>query len=1141
MFSSEKSGGLRLLGLVVVATSLAAQTAEITGRVADQSGAVIRDAKVTVTNLQTGVARVVLSNKDGYYTAALLTRGGYDIVAESTGFEQTRLSGLTLDEGQVLRQDLTMTVGAITQSVDVSAAGALLQTEEASLTRVVRNKDVVDLPNVGRNPLALAALDAGVRPTGLFGSTPVGAFDGARASIAGASPSATNHMVDGTAAENQTSGTLMIPLSVDATEEFRIISKNPSAEYGRTGGGVINIISKAGTNEFHGSAYEFLRNTVLNANDFFNNIVGAGKPPLVFNEFGATVGGPIRKSKTFFFFNAESYYQNNTGSATSTATTSGFFRTVPTDLQRQGNFSQTYANTGQLIVIYDPYTTAVDPSNPANRIRSPFAGNIIPANRISPVAQAVEQFYPEPNTAGSPFTAANNLHEVPPTPASQNIYGLRIDHYLSPLRRVFARYTWSQTPNDGGNFYGNIAEPGNSPNYYVRNSSVVNYTDAFTPQLLLEARAGFNRYSNNRQPRSLGFDITKIKLPGALESQEQLPLFPLFNTTDTYQIGSNQADQILQGNNAWTGAGAVTWVHGSHNVKMGAELRVYQLDNTQGGPNMQFDFNRSFTQGPNPNNSAITSGYGFATFLLGTPTSGTASHYAYTTITAKNFALFIQDDWKLSSKLTLNLGVRWEREGAATDRFNELTNFDPKLAYTINNVPFVGGNTFVAANGLGRGYRDNWDRQFGPRFGIAYQAAQSTVIRGAYGIYYLPTTGNTVSWPQAGFSRTTSMVTSVDGGFTPNDTLANPFPNGIPLALGAAAGPGASLGTAANGAVRAQSIPYAQEWNVNIQRQVFGQWLIEVGYAGNRGVHLPASRQYDYLPAQYLSLGAQLQQQVPNPYFGVITTGTLSAANVPRGALLDRFPQFNGAGYIDDWASSIYHALSLRVERRFSQGFSLVGSYVFSKIIDDNTGNGMNNFSNGGSDTVQNWDNLRSERAVSTLNMPHRLVLTGLWALPFGKSGSRLVRSVVGGWQLNGILTLQSGEPIAISQNAVAYGGNRPNVIGDPNSGFHQNINQWFNTAAFQVIPAFTYGNAPRDLPDTRTGRLFNLNCSALKDIPIRERARLQFRAEFFNATNSVTFGKPGTNISASNFGVVSAESTGTGPRVIQFGLKLLF
>ncbi len=345
------------------------------------------------------------------------------------------------------------------------------------------------------------------------------------------------------------------------------------------------------------------------------------------------------------------------------------------------------------------------------------------------------------------------------------------------------------------------------------------------------------------------------------------------------------------------------------------------------------------------------------------------------------------------------------------------------------------------------------------------------------------------------------------------------------------------MGTGVAGSLRKLSEPYDLQWNINVQRELPGNWLVEVGYAGNRGVHMRTTRNYDFLPDSYLSMGTALQQLVPNPYAGIVTTGTLNQPSVTRGTLLNTFPQFTGASGFDDWASSIYHALMVRVEKRLSHGFSVLASYTFSKNIDDNLGDGSNSFTNGGSNTVQNWSDTHADRAISTDDLPQRLVITPIWELPWGKQGNLLYRKLAGGWQVSSILTMQSGNPIAITQAAAAFGGTRPMVVGNPNA-VTPSINEWFNTAAFSPTPAFTYGNAPRNLPRTRTDGLFNWDCSVLKNFAIRERVHLQFRAEFFSFTNTPVFGAPGTTLLSGTFGVIS---TATGNRNIQLGMKVIF
>ncbi len=1117
---------------ILFAATLLAQTAQITGRVTDGGGAIVVGAKVAVTNTETGVRRDIVTNQEGYYTAPLLARGTYRVQAQQAGFKESVRTGLTLDEGQILRLDFAMEVGQVSERIEVSGAAPLLETEGATFSTVVPNQKILDMPTIGRNPLQFALLVPGVRAVGSFGDLPVSAFGGGRASIAGGAAGVNNYMVDGIASENFTSGSLQTPLSVDATEEFRLIVRNPAAEFGRTGGGVINLISKAGTNAFHGSLYEFNRNKVLRANDFFSNRIGRPRQPFNFNQYGATIGGPIKKDKTFFFFNWEQFKQRTL------ATT---IRSVPTALQRTGDFSQTLTTAGAPVQIYDPLSTRTDPANPANRIRDQFPGNRIPANRLSPVAQAVNAFYPGANQAGALNTNANNFFGLGSSPINKEIYGLRLDHYLTPTRRIAGRYTWDKTLQGVPNFYANVAEIQSSDLPLQRHSAFVSFSDALRPNLLVDVRGGLNFYNPKRETRSNGFDVTKLALPARLNGLMQVQSFPRFDMADMTSVGADQGDTLVQSNKAFSYTGSLTWIHGAHTMKFGSDNRVYQLNNTQGAAGSSFNFNRAFTQGSNPNTAGAASGFGFASFMLGTPAGGTVGFGAPVTETVKNFGLYAQDDWKITPKLTVNLGLRWEYEGGITDRFGAISNFDPFVKSTINGLNLTGGLAFPGVGGLSRGHRDAEYTNFQPRLGFAWQVIPRTVIRGGYSITYLPTSGIYVGLDRAGFSLNTPFVSSIDGGFTPNETLANPFPNGKLAPIGSSQGALSLLGQGIAGNLRNISRGYAQQWGLSLQHEFSGRWLVEAGYMGNRGVRLPGSRAFDYLPQQFRALGTQLQQLVDNPFFGTVAPNlALGQRQVTRATLLDTYPQFAGASGYATLADSIYHAATLRVEKRFSQGLSLLLAYTFSKLIDNNLGGGGNAFSESGDNGVRNWDNIAAERSVSSNDLPQRLVLTTSYELPFGKRGPAVVKGLIGGWQVNAIASFQSGNVISVTQNGTAFGSSKPNAIGDPSLS-EPSIDRWLNRAAFANSPAFTFGNVGRNLPRTRSDGHNNLDFSLLKSFTFRERWKFQFRAEAFNLTNTPTFGNPGANIDAGDFGTVTGFAANSRARELQLALKLYF
>jgi outer membrane receptor protein involved in Fe transport len=1102
---------------------------------------------VTVANVDTGIERTATSNDEGYFTVPSLPRGNYRISASKTGFKTTARTGVNLDEGQVLRLDLQLELGEVKEAIEISGAAPLLESATPTMSTVISNQKITQLPLLNRNIITLAALAPTVRPVGAFGGLPVSSFDGARMSIGGGPPSSNNLMIDGVSAENFTSGGLNVFLSVDATEEFRIVTRNPSAEYGRTGGGVVNIVSKSGTNEWHGSAYEFHRNRALNAANFFFNrnrtrdALGnlPKKPQFTLNQWGATLGGPVVKNKTFFFFNYEGFELRETQQA---------IRTVPTTLQRQGDFRGTLDAQGRQIMIYDPATTrpgATAGTFVRDVVSCNGVQNVICANRISPVAQAVLGFYPQSNQAGN-IAGANNFFGLVGVPQSKRIYGIKLDHNFTGTRRLSGRYTYDDTFRGDPNFFGNEAEPNESALPFRRDSIALNYSDALSSSLVVEAKAGLNRYAPNRITRSIGFDMTKLGFNPSVNNLVQLRQFPRLNISDVNVIGASQGDQLIQANNAYTFGVAATQTLTKHTLKYGWEQRIYQLNNSQlAVPVLDFTFNRSFTQGPSPNATGTNLGYGLATFLLGAPTAGAVSRFALSTYTVKNTGLYLQDDYKLTQKLTLNLGLRWEYEGGMTDRFDAIANFDPTLQTQVGATPVRGGLIYPGVNGLSRGHRDASYKEFQPRLGFAYQWLSKTVVRGGYGIYFLPSTGNFVTLGRTGFDQTTSLIATdaaVNGGFSPVANLVNPFPDGAIPAVGNAGGPTTGVGTSISANLRTMGRGYSQQANFNIQHELPKQVLVEIGYAMNRGVGLPANRTYDYLPfsvRQGLTT-AELQQAVANPFFGTIRAGGLSAATVQRQNLLDTYPQYLGGGGLDSWASSIYHAMTVKVERRFTRGFSVLAAYTWSKLIDDNLGNGANAFVDGGSDGVQDWDNLRAERSISSNDLPHRFVLSSMYDLPFGKTGPGFYRALVGGWQLNGILTLQSGNPIGVTVGAGGrpFAGSRPNLIGDPKAS-NRTIDGWFNAAAFELPAERTAGTGPRNLSNYRTDGLATLDLSLNKSFAITERFRLQFRAEAFNFTNTPTFGQPGTGFGSPTFGVIT--TTATAARQVQLGLKLLF
>lgn len=1121
-----------------VSLSFAQQiTGSVTGNVADPAGAVVGAAELRLTNTGTGAVATSASDESGDFKFLLLPPGTYSLQVTKPGFKSFVRDGIVVEVERSVAIPITLQMGQVTETVEVQAATPLLDPNTSSLGTVMETKKVEDLPLNGRNPIGLANLIPTVRGIGYFGGQVLSSWRLAAVSIGGGQPLSNGFLVDGIANDKMVDSGPMTFLTVDQTEEFKVQTNGMSAEFGRTSGGVISMISKSGTNNFHGSLFEFLRNDKLNANDFFANRAGRPITPDKVNQFGGTVGGPILRNRLFFFANYEGYRERSSGLETINS---------PTTLQRAGDFSKTTTSSGQLITIYDPLTTRPDPSNPGKFVRDAFPGNIIPSSRINSIASNILKYYPNPNLPGN----AANLFLTSPTPINKDYGSGRLDYILSATQRISGRYTVDDLDWQFANYFNNIADVDGRKILIPRKSAFVGYTNSLSPTLLFDARIGFNHQIEQYNTPSQGFDFTQLGLPSQLLQQSQAApgakqgIFPRLTVTDLTTFGGTNA--AANHTNTGSISPTLTKILGAQTLKFGYEYRLYQRNEfTLNTPIGAYTFNRLFTQGPNPDVSSATSGYSVASLLLGYPASATAGINTASAITLKYNAGFVQDDWKVRRRLTLNLGLRWDKDGSPTERHNIYENFDPTLASPLKvpGLSLKGGVSYVGINGRDRGFVASSNTNFQPRFGFAYQLNDKTVLRGGYGISFVPTTQGAYTGSQLGFSSVTPMVTSNDGGHTPADTLSNPYPNGLIAPTGTSLGALTGVGTGLTGQLFNVNRGYSEQWNFTWQYQPFQNWLFEVAYVGNRGVHLfMQSQNIDMTAENNLALGAGLGQLVNNPFYGTITSGPLAAKQITLQQALLPYPQYTSViNPISYLGASSYHALTVKVEKRFSGGFSILGAYSKTKLLD--LGDNLTQVRPGAitGTTVQDWNNLSAEWSKSLYDVPQRLVITTLWEIPFGKTGSTLYRWVAGGWQLNAISTIQSGLSIPLSAT-IQGGGNRPNVVaGVSDKASQQSLTSWFNTAAFTAPAPYTYGNVGRTLPDVLTDGLFNLDFSLFKNFQFLERYKLQFRAEAFNITNTPTFDAPGGVYGTPTFGVVTATAFFPKPRVIQFGLKFEF
>jgi hypothetical protein len=1067
-----------------------------------------------------------------------------------------RREAITLAVEQVARIDFRMEIGDTKESITVEASAVILDSANSTIGTVVDNRKVTELPLNGRNPLDLVGLSTGIRIQGGFGGKN-GSLN--NFSSNGGLANANSVMVEGLALDlAQMNSPSFVP-PVDATQEFRIQTNTFSAEFGRTSGAVVSMSIKSGTNEYHGTAYEFLRNKLLNANNFFQNRAGNARPNLVQNQFGASFGGPIKRDKTFFFVNWEEY-RNRNGAPSIT--------TVPTLLERQGNFSQTRNGAGNVIAIADPLTSRRLPDG--SYVRDVFAGNIIPSSRFSKVASNVASIYPLPNTPGNPITNVNNYSTVGGGGINEHQIVTKLDHNLNTRWKLFGTYSriWANQFNiDPLGYKVNLTRQST----YARTHVTAAATAVFSPGLIGEFHTGFARLDSPSTPYALGYDITTLGFPQSLADSTQIKSFPAFNVSGLVAVGSSaSAGLTLTDLNSWGERASMTWVKGSHSLKFGVDYRVQQLNQFQQNSfEPAFQFNNQMTA-INPLRLDTNSGIPFASFLLGYMSSASAAKSERLGNQRRYLSLFIQDDWKVTRRLTLNLGTDYSLEFPITERYNRKMWFDPSAPLPISEavgIPLTGGFRF--ADNDTRSPYDLYKKQFGPRIGFAFQLFPRTVIRSGYGLFWIPAAITEVTGDNRApaWAINTLALASLDGGVTPYNTLDDPYPQGILDPPGNKAGLNTLIGQNAAANQRDFHTGYMQQWNFDIQQQLGQGSVVEVLYAGSAGVGLPAqwASQLNQLADQYLSLGDGLRQQVPNPFFGTVQTGPLSQATVARGQLLRPYPQFQTL-YAEGMplGHSSYHSFQLQFNRRMGSSV-LSAAYTLSKAIGntESRSDWLEGGAQGTSMGFLNNNNRRLDRSLATSDVPQRLVVSYSIELPFGKSGRFLkdlgfADMLVSGWQVSGLYTAQSGTPIAVgtqtnltgAYNDVtdvygSYSSNsRPDNTGESaqlSGSATSRLNQWFNTSVFRQPAPYTFGTAPRTLPDARWHGTNNLDLGIFKNNRFGPDGRynLQFRGEFFNAANRVKFGVAGMFLGNSSFGVVSSQANQ--PRQIQLALKFIF
>jgi hypothetical protein len=1136
-------------------------TASLTGTVHDPSAANVQQAEVKVTNTGTEVTTTVLTDRDGQFVLSDLPPGPYSIVLDAPGFKRLLRSGLVLNVDQTVHLDLTVEVGSPDQTVEVNAVEPLLEVQTSDIGQVIDNKSIENLPLNQRNPFALVLLVPGV--SGTVNST----FTGLQFNVNGSKSGSTEVLLDGvpSAPPTDDSNSLAIFPSVDATQEFKVQTSNFPAQFGNAGGGIMNLVYKSGTNAFHGSVFDYLRNSYLDANTYFSNQSGIPLPSLKRNQFGFSLGGPVYipglydgRDKTFFFVDYEGLRQDTGTSA---------LVTVPTLAERGGDFSADTTSTGASISIYDPKTTVatVSPSGSTSYARSQFAGNIINPSRFDPVSANILKYFPLPNIPGE--FGRNNYAASGSAPYTINQYDIKIDEDLSNRQHMSFRFS-KRNPVSGfapllpsAILVAQTAEISAQPAI----GAGFDYTFVKSPTYIFELRAGVTHVYQNVTVPSSGFDPTTLGFPSylaanALSTSKSALTFPAIVPAGYLQIGA-----AVYGAVGSAGYLADTFVINNtkliqhHTLNFGGEFRILaNNDNQVGEASGNFSFGTNFTQGPNALTASSTSGDGFASFLLGLG-SGSVTDYFKVVNTISHYAAgYLQDDWNPLSKLTLNLGIRYDLFLPRTERDNRTTTLDlnvaSPLAQTTTLSGLKGGLQYAGLNGNPRTTTDAVYKNFAPRFGFAYHAAERLVVRGAFGIVFINNPNQAASTIQnTGYRTSTPYLGTIDGA-TPNNYLSNPFPGGsfTPVtgnSLGLLTGTGGGI----SASIRRQPSPYTENYNLGVEYQLANQWLIGVSYVGNHGVQLPTSTSYDQLPDSDLALGGQLLTAVPNPLQGQVQiAGPLSGATIQKRYLLSPFPQFTSvSGVVVAGAISHYDSVQVRLEKRFSKNATLLLSYTGSKSMDDDSVGFAGNFGTNGVYQDASIPLTQDSYALSTFDVSRNLVISGLYKLPFGhgehfgNSWNRLVDGLLGGYQINGIISAHNGNPLAFSANNVANilnPGERPNSNGQNASiggSTEGRLNRYFNISDFSQPATYTLGNMSRTSGYLRSPGLRNLDFSIFKEFSVTERVKTELRGEAFNAFNTPQFGAPDTGVSDASFGVISTQINT--PRQIQVAAKIRF
>ena len=1173
VISSRILGGfLAFLLSAAFAFSQAGQ-GKITGLITDTSGASVPAASVKLLNPATGVALTTQTTAAGLYSFVSLIPGSYNLTVEKSGFASVVQTDILVQVDQTTPVNLTLRPGTIRQVITVQAAAPLAGTTNSTIGQLISAATIQRVPLVDRDVYKLVQLSPGITPVnGAVNNVEFNQRPGADVSgfsINGLPQGTLYYLEDGaplTIAENNLGA--MIPAIIpplDSIQEYQIETNNVPASTQSFGTGVLSLVSKSGANKVHGDAFFYGRPNFWAANDPFVKAsqLEAGKPntPPNFHRYqwGGSIGGPIEHDKLFYFADYEGTTQRSLDTAT---------YTVPTPAERTGDFS------ADPFTVYNPSDVALTPlcaqTNGGAPCRQPFPNNTLPAGLLNPIALKLAQFFPAPNRSGVGPYHADNYFASGLDPDDEQKFDIRLDDNASSRQHIFGRFSFGRLKFGNANLYGNMWDPNTYQN--ITNDRNVLLADDFslTPNTLLQLRYSFTRHYENQtgDPQQVGFKMTSLGFPASLAAQSVYADIPMIDFTDwggfTANLGSEPWTTFRFASMDHDFIAALSTIKGRHNLHVGFEYMIQLMNVGQPvAPSGWYAFDNTATS----SSTWAGDGSDFASFLLG---MGSAPGNEWQPAWSKDifaaekspyYGAYIQDDWHVSTQLTVNLGLRWDIFGGRTERYNRQEYFNPNLQYTVNGVSLRGGEVFMKPEARSP-YTANLDN-FAPRFGLAYHPFSNLVVRGGFGIFYGPSTHMVASAeggsPDSFQPNTLWSATTSDpyGNSVMLNSLSNPFPNGVLQPTNGRLGAATNLGNVLTTVLHSSHDPTAYNFNFGIEYQLPAGFVASAAWVGSRGLFIPSGYGLNELSLQQIAkYGGSLGNPVPNPYVNAITDPTspiYQSPTIPLWEAISPYPQFTSGGpnggvgiSAGPLVDSIYHSVQLKLEKRMSKHFSTLVSFMGGKLMDD--GNNLLSFI-GQHSGSQDWRNLYLDRSLDPQDVSHWLSWAASYDLPIGSGRAMNLRGhwsnfALGGWTLNSVFSLGSGVPIIVSgATNDPWFSQRPNLVCDAAKGAPRTAAEWFLPSCY-AMPAspFVPGTGPRTLPDVRSDGTHNLDVSLFKEFPFNERARLEFQLAAFNVTNSVQLGIPNAfwnPASLASFGQITYAASQ--PRQFQFGLRFIY